>query len=471
MTNNTSKYKYLLTNIIAFLCGNLGTKLISFLMVPLYTNILKPSEYGEIDLILSIAGIISPFIACGIHEGIMRFCLDKGADHKLILSIGLRVFIVSSVVFLLICPVLTFIPVLSNYIVFIYLYTILNEIMTIFLCYIRGKDNIKLYSFLGFVSGFITAFLNIVFLTFFNLGLIGYKISMLLSPLITILITIILGNLSKEITVKRWNKNLAIEMIRYSLVLVPNALLWWCINASDRFFISYMCGTAINGLYAISYKIPTLLNTISTIFMQSWQMSAIKENDEIDKSYFYNQVYKQAIFFMGTATLFLMYLNKPILNVYVGAEYEAAWIYSPFLIVSFFADALATFWGSFYIATKSMNKYLHSAMIGAIVNIILNFWLIRQIGALGAAIATMICYIIVFVVRAKGMESIVNVKMINKELLSILICLCIGLIISYLPDLCVWPIGIINIILYLFFNKNLILILIKQIKILIRKFI
>ena len=123
MTNSTSKYKYLLTNIIAFLCGNLGTKLISFLMVPLYTNILKPSEYGEIDLILSIAGIISPFIACGIHEGIMRFCLDKGADHKLILSIGLRVFIVSLVVFLLICPIFTFIPVLSNYIAFIYLYT------------------------------------------------------------------------------------------------------------------------------------------------------------------------------------------------------------------------------------------------------------------------------------------------------------------------------------------------------------
>lgn len=303
MTNSTSKYKYLLTNIIAFLCGNLGTKLISFLMVPLYTNILKPSEYGEIDLILSIAGIISPFIACGIHEGIMRFCLDKGADHKLILSIGLRVFIVSSVVFLLICPILTFIPVLSYYIAFIYLYTILNEIMTIFLCYIRGKDNIKLYSFLGFVSGFTTAFLNIVFLTFFNLGLIGYKISMLLSPLITILITIVLGNLSKEITIKLWNKNLAIEMTRYSLVLVPNALLWWCINASDRFFISYMCGTAINGLYAISYKIPTLLNTISTIFMQSWQMSAIKENDEIDKSYFYNQVYKQAIFFYGNCNI------------------------------------------------------------------------------------------------------------------------------------------------------------------------
>ena len=58
MNNNSKKYKYLFNNIIAFLCGNLGTKLISFFMVPLYTNILKPSEYGEIDLILSIISFV-----------------------------------------------------------------------------------------------------------------------------------------------------------------------------------------------------------------------------------------------------------------------------------------------------------------------------------------------------------------------------------------------------------------------------
>ena len=98
--NTSTKYKYLLTNILAFLCGNIGTKLISFIMVPLYTNILSPMEYGEIDFILSIVGVISPFIACGIQEAIMRFSLDKNSDTQLVLSIGLRVFFISTLFFL-----------------------------------------------------------------------------------------------------------------------------------------------------------------------------------------------------------------------------------------------------------------------------------------------------------------------------------------------------------------------------------
>lgn len=469
MKNNSKKYKYLLTNIIAFLCGNLGTKLIGFFMVPLYTNILKPSEYGEIDLILSIIGVISPFIACGIHEGIMRFCLDRDSNKKLVLSIGLRIFVISSIIFLFVCPIFLFVPILSDYIIFVYLYSILNEIMTIFLCYIRGKDDIKLYSFLGFLSGFIMASLNILFLVFLKWGMFGYKLSMLLSPLITTIIAIIFGRLANDITINQWNKGLAKEMMKYSLILIPNALLWWCINASDRFFVSYMCGTYVNGLYAVSYKIPTLLNTVSTIFMQSWQMSAIKEYEN-DESEFYNQIYRQIIFFMGIATLVLMCLNRSILSIYVGNEYESAWIYSPFLIISFFAGSLSTFWGSFYIAAKNMNKYLYSAVIGAIVNICLNFLLIKQIGAMGAAISTMICYMVVLVVRAKSIESTVNLKFFNKELFSIIICLFIALNVSYLPNILNWIIGIINIVFYLFLNRKLIILMTKFIKILFDKY-
>ena len=118
--NNAKKYKYLFQNIIAFLCGNMGTKLISFFLVPLYTNILAPAEYGEIDLILSIAGVLSPFIACGIHEGVMRFSLDKDADRPLVLSIGLRIFLISSFIFIGICYIFRFVPIVSDNTVFLY---------------------------------------------------------------------------------------------------------------------------------------------------------------------------------------------------------------------------------------------------------------------------------------------------------------------------------------------------------------
>lgn len=430
-------------------------------MVPLYTNILKPSEYGEIDLILSIISVISPFVACGIHEGVMRFSLDKDADTKMVLSIGLRIFMLSSVVFILICPLFKFVPIVSQYVEFIYLYIILNEIMTIFLCYIRGMDNIKLYSFLGFFSGFLTAFLNILFLVVFKLGLFGYKISILLSPFITTIFAIIIGNLSKDISIKKWKKSLAIDMLKYSLILIPNSILWWCINASDRFFVSYMCSTADNGIYAMSYKIPTLLNTVSTIFMQSWQMSAIREYENKEGSEFCNQIYKLLIFFMGLATLILLLINKSVLNIYVGYEYRSAWIYSPFLMISFFAGSLGTFWGSFYIASKKMNKYLQSALFGALVNIILNFLLIKQVGTIGAAIATMVSYIVVLIARARGIRKQINLKFINKEILSSTVCLIFGIIISYFSNSWLWILGLINISLYLIYNKDQIIILIN----------
>ena len=459
--SNVDKYKYLFVNVIAFLCGSLGTKLISFLMVPLYTNILIPDEYGEIDLILSIAGVISPFIACGIHEAIMRFSLDKGADRELVLSIGLRVFFISSLAFLALCPLLLFIPIISQNILFLYFYCILNELMTISLCYIRGKDNIKLYSFLGFFSALFTAFLNILFLVFLKWGLFGYKISMLISPVLTVAVSFALGKIQNDISLKKWDKDLAGQMLKYSLILIPNSILWWCINASDRFFVTYMCGTAANGIYAVSYKIPTLLNTVAAIFMQSWQMSAIREHENGEEPKFYNQIYRQLVFLMGCATLGLMLINKTVLQVYVGKEYQEAWFYSPPLIISFFVGSIGTFWGSFYIASKNMRKYLNSAIVGAIINIVLNFILISFFGTIGAAIATMISYFFIMIIRAIGIQNDINVSFLNFQVVSTFICVFISLGLSYLPTFLSLGMGTINIIIYICLNRKQFVLLLK----------
>lgn len=457
--NNKSRYKYLFSNILAFLCGNLGTKLINFLMVPLYTNVLVPGEYGEIDLMLSVAGILSPFIACGIHEGIMRFSLDKNSDRELVLSIGIRIFVVSSLLLGTLCPLFKYVPIVSDNIVFLYLYCVLNELMTIFLCYIRGSDNVKLYSFLGFVSALLTCGLNILFLVVFQWGVYGYKVSMLLSPVLTSIIAIIMGNVLKDISLKKWDKVLATQILKYSLILVPNAILWWFINASDRFLVSYMCGTTENGLYAVSYKIPTLLNTIASIFMQSWQMSAIKEHEEGDKTEFSDQIYRMFAFFMGCITLALILVNKPVLGIYVGDEYRNAWIYSPPLMVAFFISSLGVFWGAFYIAAKDMKEYLYSAIGGAITNVVLNVVLITRIGTIGAAIATLFSYLVVLIIRAVGMQRKIKVKFLNIQVVSSFGCMLIGLLSAYLPTFFAWGIGVFNILAYVFINR-------KQIKVL-----
>lgn len=450
---NRKKYRYFFSNVIAFLFGSMGTKLIGFLMVPLYTNLLLPQEYGEIDLLLSLAGVISPFLALGIHEGIMRFCLDKDANHKLVFSIGLRVFLVSSGIFGLLL-MFSSTPVISEHREFLYFYCILQECMTIILCYIRGKDDIKLYSFLGFLSAFIVAALNILFIAVLHWGVVGYKISMILSPAVTSIAAILLGNIQKEWTVKLWDKKLASEMMKYSVMLIPNALLWGVINASDRFFVSYMCGNAENGLYAVAYKLPTLLNVVAAIVMQSWQMSAINEHENNGSKEFCNHMYRWLIFVMGLATLGLLLINRTALRIYVGQEYKNAWVYSPPLIAAFFMGALGTFWGAFYIAEKNTAKYLNSALAGAIVNVVLNFSLIAMMGTVGAGIATAVSYLVVFVVRTVGIKNRVGLKCINKPLISSVVCIIISMCGAYLPDVYLWVIGCCSIALFLIWNRD-----------------
>ena len=69
--------KYLLKNTIIFFIGNFGSKILQFLLVPFYTNILSTSEYGTLDLINVINMVLIPLITFNISESIMRFSMDN----------------------------------------------------------------------------------------------------------------------------------------------------------------------------------------------------------------------------------------------------------------------------------------------------------------------------------------------------------------------------------------------------------
>ena len=100
--------KYLAKNTALFALGNIGTKMISFFLVPIYTNALSTSEYGVTDLIASICTVLVPILTCNIGESVMRFALDEDADYDKIMNIGNLFMIISMVVGGLIVPISTF---------------------------------------------------------------------------------------------------------------------------------------------------------------------------------------------------------------------------------------------------------------------------------------------------------------------------------------------------------------------------
>lgn len=59
--------------------------------------------------------------------------------------------------------------------------------------------------------------------------------------------------------------------------MIPNSIFWWINNMASRYLIAYFLGTTENGLFAVAYKIPTVIVLMSNIFMDAWQMSAVSD--------------------------------------------------------------------------------------------------------------------------------------------------------------------------------------------------
>ena len=415
MRNENQRANYLIKNTVIFTIGNLATKFISFFLVPLYTNTLSTTEYGTVDLVSTICNVLAPIMILNISESVMRFSLDREADYSQILSIGILIYFFSLILGLLIFPINSLVPLTDEYSIYIYFNTVMYAGSQLFLCYLRGKERLAAYAIGGVIQTLTLACFNIFFLLNLKLGIHGYFLSMILSSAITMFYAGVSGKVWTVIYHFSINKNLFMQMVKYSIVLIPNTFMWWIMNASDRIMVTAIVGAAANGIYAISYKLPTLVSTFTGIFNQAWSYSAIKEEGSEDEVEFNNKVLNTLISFSMLVGIGLLTVAKPFLKLYVSFAYFEAWRYIPFLTIGCIYLTLGTFMATSYTVHKDSFGYLFSAMFGAVFNIALNFWLIPAIGVYGAAIATCVSYIAVFVFRAIHTKKYIRYKILTVE--------------------------------------------------------
>lgn len=410
-----SRNSYLIKNTMIFTLGNLGSKLISFFLIPLYTNALTTTEYGVVDLIATVGTVAVPVLTLNICESVMRFALDKDANKDKITQIGTNLLLIGMVVGLVIFPICHSFNRISQYSAFVYFYVISLAASQLYLCDLRGKELLVYYSIGNVLHTFFVAALNILFLVVFKGGIEGYLNAYIIANILTATYALIMGKGYRSFSFSGVDKKLLQRMIKYSIVLIPNSFMWWIMNSSDRVMVSSMVGIAANGIYAVSYKLPTLVSTLTTIFNQAWSYSAIREEGTEDENEYNNKIFRTLIGIVMLIGIGLITFMKPFLSIYVAKEYYAAWKYTPFLTVGCVYLTLATFMATSYTVHKDSFGYLFSGMFGAIFNIVMNLALIPLIGVYGAAIATCISYMLVFVFRLFHTRKYIRYNIKNKE--------------------------------------------------------
>lgn len=407
-----SKYGDLSKNTLLFTINSFGSKLITFLLVPLYTNVLSTNDYGTADLMTSTAQLLIPLLTLNIQDAVLRFSLDKTKDPKKIISVGCTINSISMCLLGITLFLLSYFGILSfgkEYIIFLFFSFAFGGIQNSLQMYMKAVDNVKVLVYSGLASTLFSCVSNLLFLLVFKFGILGYLISNLVGHFVAIFIMFFLGKIYRDVRFTTDTK-LIKEMFVYSAPLAINSVAWWINTASDKYIITFFCGAAINGIYSVAYKIPTILSTFQTIFYNAWSVSAITEFDKDDKDGFIGNIYSLYMCVSTIGCSLILIFNKFLASMLYAKDFYDAWRSVPFLLLGVAFNGIALFEGCLFTAVKKTKEVSRTTIVGAIVNTIANFILIPLFASSGAAFATMIGYLTVWIVRTISLQKIVHMR-------------------------------------------------------------
>lgn len=466
-----NKYKTLLSNTLLISIGTFGSKILVFFMVRFYTGYLTPSDYGTADLITQTANLLFPIVSLGITDGVFRFALDNERGRRSVFTVGFITITAGSVFFLAAIPLLNTVKEFKGYIWLIVVYTMASCYHSLCSQFIRARGNTALFSVQGIINTALVIGLNLLFLAVMRIGVTGYVLSVVLADFLCTVFLVIKERLWTQLTL-RPRKIAFNRMLRYSIPLIPATVFWWITSVSDRYMVNAMIGSTENGIYAVSYKIPTILTLVSTIFMQAWQFSAVTEShgDRKEHIRFFTNVWRsfQAVMFLAGAVIIAF--AKPAIKLLSTEQYYSAWQYVPLLSASMIFTAFVSFTGTVYVVTKQSGISFITAMAGAAINIALNLLLIPSpLGVQGAAIATFLSYFAVFLIRAVNSRKYIPFMLYGRHVALNTLIILIQIVFSVL-QLPFWiPVQAVSLIALMAVNYKFILVCLNKLLSMVKK--
>ena len=457
-----SRYKSLLKDTLIFGLGNLGTKLILFLMVPLYTNYMSDAEYGIADLVFTIAQLMAPFLSVVIFDAVIRFGLSEKERKQDIILVGVTVWGLAAVLGLILTPAVGLYKAMAEWKWYLYAYVIFNIADSIGYCYLKAKGKNKIYALLSIIQTALMASLNVYFLVYRSMGIRGYLLAYILSEISIDICLVISADIIKDLKTARFNRDLFKRMILFSSPLILNNVSWWVIQSSDKVMVEAMVSAAALGIYTAAAKIPALINVMVTIFQQAWGISAVKEYESSNDRDYYSTVLRFLFLFIAGACIFFVAIMKVFMNHYVGKDFLDAWHYVPLLLVSAVFAGVAGYFGSMYSALKKSVNNMLSTATAAAVNILFNFLLIPSMGIWGAVIGTLIAYITIAFFRLFDVKKFVDIDIKWQTFLPTIVILILQAVAVSL-DYHIYFCSTIAIVLYFAINFKDILFLTRQI--------
>lgn len=425
------KYKMLFSDTIAFTISSFASKILVFLLIPLYTSVLSTEQYGIADLITNTVNVIYPIMTLSIMEATLRFAFDEKSNSTDVLSNSLFVVILAEFIIVILWPFSSmFSKTMHEYWIWFAIIFGGFSLQEVLAQYTKGINKTKVFALSGVIQTLVIIISNIVGLLIFKGGLSAYLLSIVLGYYLSSVYLISAAKIKLEKFTVNWK--LLKEMLQFSIPTIPVLVAWWINTSADKYIIIAYKGIAESGIYSVAYKIPSILAMVTSIFTSAWTISAIKSVGEEDNDEYQSNIYK----FFNVANILacsiLILFSKGISSILFADTFFYAWHYVPILLVAYLFSGLSGFMASSFRAAKYTKGLFSSTVIGALINIILNFYFVKKYGSMGAAFTTMIGFAVMFYIRSKSIQKIVKLQIsIVKDSLMYILLLVQAIVISF----------------------------------------
>ena len=405
------KTKELLSNTVLFTIANMGSKILVFLMVPFYTYVLTPREYGIAGVVQTTASLFFPILTLKLQDAVLRFCFKKELRKDDILSIGVVIGFIGVVISAVLAFIFRYIPLFGEVGWFIFFLPFIHFAHTfsqLFSFFARGINNVRASAISGLISTLFVVCLNLIFLLLFHTGVAGYLLSFAIADTIAAIYLFFSCGLSKYVSGKI-NQPLTREMLIFSVPLIPTSLSWWMLGSFNNYCILSILGAASVGIYTASMRVPSILTALADIFSQAWLLSALKNYETEEGRGFIRSVHRKFFSVLCFLTGGITLLCHPIAKILLSGEFSNSWQIIPLLFVAVFFGSLTGFYGSIFSAENKTTIHFTSTITGSIVSVTIVLCLLHRFGLMIVPVGTLSGYFTIWLIRKIKLNDYIDI--------------------------------------------------------------
>jgi len=343
-----NRIKSLTKQTLVYGVGTIATRMVTFLLLPVYTNILPNEKYGLAALIFTFLAFMNHIYNYGLDSAFMRFYSHENdkKDKTTILSSAMGMAFVTSLIFSFIIYLGRY-PLAGKFLTdpeyhhfFTYAAVILffDCIARVPFAYLRQERRPMMFMGVRFINVILTLSLNILFVAILKQGVVGiFKSNLIVSFLTAVILFFIMAKKIKF----RFSLKIAKMLLLFGIPFVPSGLAVAAMEMWNRVILEKFLGLHEVGTFSAVYKLGIFMLLISTGFYYAWQPFFLKEGKKEESRELFGRIMTYFIVVALGSWVILTAFIQNIASIHigdiylVGLKYQAGVKIVPFILLGY----------------------------------------------------------------------------------------------------------------------------------------